>query len=133
MTMETMLAYLPSQHVLQHWKRVLRFFDNFLLIDLPYQECDRRHSNTSATMRFNIYHVMTWCTLHGRRSLDEENFFRLCLQYTATVSPATIYTRKELVSMETYIYYFNIMFYIPEIQKLAFHLPHVRILGTSHC
>ena len=24
-------------------------------------------------------------------------------------------------------------FYIPEIKKLAFHLPHVRILGTHHC
>ena len=24
-------------------------------------------------------------------------------------------------------------FYIPAIQKLAFHLPHVRILGTNHC
>ena len=25
------------------------------------------------------------------------------------------------------------MFYIPAIHKLAFHLPHVRILGTNHC
>ena len=24
-------------------------------------------------------------------------------------------------------------FYIPDIQKLAFHLPHVSILGTNHC
>ena len=24
-------------------------------------------------------------------------------------------------------------FYIPDILKLAFHLPHVRILGTDHC
>ena len=24
-------------------------------------------------------------------------------------------------------------FYIPEIQKLYFHLPHVRIIGTHHC
>ena len=23
--------------------------------------------------------------------------------------------------------------YIPAIHKLAFHLPHVRILGTNHC
>ena len=25
------------------------------------------------------------------------------------------------------------VFYIPAIHKLAFHLPHVRILGTNHC
>ena len=24
-------------------------------------------------------------------------------------------------------------FYLPAIQMLAFHLPHVRILGTNHC
>ena len=45
----------------------------------------------------------------------------------------TIYTRKELIIMETTISGFYTSFYIPAIQKLAFHLPHVRILGTNHC
>ena len=35
--------------------------------------------------------------------------------------------------METTISDFHTSFYIPAIQKLAFHLPHVRILGTNHC
>ena len=35
--------------------------------------------------------------------------------------------------METTIYDFHTCFYIPDIHKLAFHLPHVRILGTNHC
>ena len=35
--------------------------------------------------------------------------------------------------METKISDFRTSFYIPAIQKLAFHLPHVRILGTNHC
>ena len=34
--------------------------------------------------------------------------------------------------METAISDFHTSFYIPAIQKLAFHLPHVRILGTNH-
>ena len=29
--------------------------------------------------------------------------------------------------------YFHTSFYITAIQKLAFHLPHVRIVGTNHC
>ena len=33
---------------------------------------------------------------------------------------------------ETNISYFHNSLYIPAIQKLAFHLPHVRILGTIH-
>ena len=35
--------------------------------------------------------------------------------------------------IETTIYDFHTSFYIPSIQKLAFHLPHVRIFGTNHC
>ena len=34
---------------------------------------------------------------------------------------------------ETTIPDFHTSFYIPDIQKLAFHLPHVRILVTNHC
>ena len=35
--------------------------------------------------------------------------------------------------METTISDFHTSFYIPATQKLAFHLPHVRILVTNHC
>ena len=35
--------------------------------------------------------------------------------------------------METDISDSHTSFYIPAIQKLAFHLPHVRILDTNHC
>ena len=35
--------------------------------------------------------------------------------------------------METTISDFHKSFYISAIQNLAFHLPHVRILGTNHC
>ena len=35
--------------------------------------------------------------------------------------------------METSISDFHTSFYKPAIHKLAFHLPHVRILGTDHC
>ena len=35
--------------------------------------------------------------------------------------------------METNISGFHTSFYIPAIQKLDFHLPHVRILGKNHC
>ena len=35
--------------------------------------------------------------------------------------------------METTISNYCKIFYIPAIQKLVFHLPHVRIIGTNHC
>ena len=34
--------------------------------------------------------------------------------------------------IEKTISYFHTSFYIPAIQKLAFHLPHVRILGINN-
>ena len=35
--------------------------------------------------------------------------------------------------METTISAFHTSFYIPAIQKLAFYLPHTRILSTNNC
>ena len=35
--------------------------------------------------------------------------------------------------METTISNFHTSLYIPEIQKLAFHIPHVQIMGTNDC
>ena len=57
----------------------------------------------------------------------------MCKQEPSSYEFRKIYTRKEPVMTETTIYDFHTSFYIPAIQKLAFHLPHVRILGTNHC
>ena len=35
--------------------------------------------------------------------------------------------------MDTTISNFRTSFYIPEIHKLSFHIPHIQILGTNHC
>ena len=43
-----------------------------------------------------------------------------------------VYTRNDLVLLDTSIIQFQKKFYIPAIQKLSFHLPHVRILGNHH-
>ena len=55
----------------------------------------------------------------------EKNIFIV----TSPVHNTKFHTRKYLVVMETYISDFHISFYIPEIQKMASHLPHVCILG----
>ena len=57
----------------------------------------------------------------------------MCEQESLPDKSTKIYTRKELVMMETTISDFHTSFYIPAIQKLNFRLPHVRILGTNHC
>ena len=57
------------------------------------------------------------------------NVYKIILQNNSKY----IYTKKELVMMETTISNFHTSLYIPEIQELAFHIPHVQILGTTHC
>ena len=57
----------------------------------------------------------------------------MCKQEYLSDNSTKIYTRKELVMMETTISNSHSSLYITYIQKLAFHLPHVRILGTNHC
>ena len=82
---------------------------------------------------FHIYHLSERCTKQDRLPLTDRKSCRKCQQDTASGQSTRIYTRKELVMMETTIYNFNTSFYVPEIQKLAFHSTHVKILGTSHC
>ena len=57
----------------------------------------------------------------------------MCKQDSFSEQSTKIYTRKELVMMEITIYNYRTSFYIPEIYKLAFHIPHVQILGINHC
>ena len=84
-------------------------------------------------MQFHIYHIIGRCTDYGIIPLKEKIFCGMCKQEYLSDGYAKIYIRKEIVMMETTIYDLPTSFYIPAIQRLAFHLPLVRILGTNHC
>ena len=56
----------------------------------------------------------------------------MCKQESSSDEYTKIYTKKHFVMMETTISGLRTIFYIPAIQKLAFQLPHVHILGTNH-
>ena len=133
MAKATVCAYSQSDHALSHWKYVFRFCAKFLSINLPDQEIDYQYPNTSPVVRLHIYSLIAHCTKHVRLPLTDNKMCRRCQQGTDSLQSTNIYTRKYLVIMETTIYNFHTTFYIPEIQKLAFHIPHVQILGTNHC
>ena len=70
--------------------------------------------------------------MHRRHPYHEKT---TCLLYSTSPSSdrtSKVYTRKELVLIETPIIEFHEKFYIKKIQKLAFHLPHVCIRGIHH-
>ena len=131
MYMETMCECPPSQHSLKHRTCVLHCCPNCPQINLPDQLSDIHHSSTSTSISFHIYHLIACYIVHGRLPLDEKEICSLCLQYTDNVSTTKLYIRKELIMMETYIDYFHTNLYIPSIQNLEFHLPHIRTIGTN--
>ena len=122
-----------SDRVLPHWKCVLRCCVKCPSINLPDQETDDHYSNTSPSIRFHIYHIVAHCTTHGRIMLNDKKMCCKCKQDYVSEKPTKIYTRKELVMMETTISNFHTSFYISAIKKLAFLIPHLKIMGTNHC
>ena len=112
---------------------IVFFFSDCLCINIPDQEIDNQNSETTPSSRFHIYHIIARCTAHGRILFKDTNICYICKQESSSDEYTNIYTIKELFIMETTISYFRTSFYIPDIQKLAFHLPHVCILDTNHC
>ena len=133
MAKATMCVYPQSYNALPHWKCVMQFCTKFPSVNLPDQEIYYQYSNTSASIRFHIYHLIANCTAHGRLLLNIRKICLKCKQDSASEQYTKIYTGKELVMMETTISNFHTSFYIPETQDLEFHIPHVQILGKNHC
>ena len=128
-----MCAYTQLDNALSHWKCVLRCCAKCPSVNLPDQETDYQYSDTTPSIKFHIYHLISHCKAHGRIMLNEKKMCCKCEQDYASEKSTKIYTRKELVIMETMISNFRTSFYVSDIQKLAFHLTHVQILGTHHC
>ena len=72
------------------------------------------HSNKFPSISFHVYHLIARFTVHVRHPIEEKNKIQLCLQDLDTVSPAKLYTRKQIVMMETSIVDSHTSFYIPE-------------------
>ena len=121
------------KHMTRQRKQGLRCCTKCPSINLPDQETDEQYLSTSPSIIFQTYHLIAPCKKHVRLTLTNKKSRRKCQQDTVSVKSTKIYTRKDLVIMETTILNLSTSFYIPEIQKLAFHIPHVQILGTNHC
>ena len=125
--------YLQSDNGLPHLKFVLRCCAHCPSVNLPDQGTDKKHEETTPSIRFLIYHIIARCTARGIIPLKDMKICYMCKQESSSNELRKIYTRKGLVMMETTISNFCTSFYIPAIQNLAFFLPHVRILGTNCC
>ena len=90
----------------------LRCYDNCTCINITYQEIDDQYSDTTPSIRFHIYHIIARCTTYGIIPLKDKKICRICKQESSSEKSTKTYTQKELVMMETTIYYFHTSFYI---------------------
>ena len=133
MAKATMCAYSQSDHELPNQKYVLGCCAKCPGINLPDQETDDKYPDTSTSISFHIYHLIARCKINGRLPLTDKKICCKCQHDTASGKSTKIYIKKELVMMEMTISNFHTSFYIPAIQKLAFHITPVQILCTNHC
>ena len=81
----------------------LRCCDQCPKINIPDQEKYDKHPNPSPSIFLNIYHLIALCTKHGKLLVTDKKRFYECQYDTALVQSEKIYTRKEIVMMETTI------------------------------
>ena len=117
----TMCTYPQYDHALPYWKCVLRWCAKCPCINLPDQETDNQYSDTTPYIRFHIYHSIGRCTAHGIITLKYINICYMCKQESSSEKSTKIYTRKEIVMIETKNSNFHTNLYIPAIQNLAFN------------
>ena len=75
-----MCAYTQSDNSLPHCKCVLQFCANCPCINLTDQETDNQYSDTTPSIRFNIYRIIVRCTDHSRILLKDKKFGHKCKQ-----------------------------------------------------
>ena len=65
MSKAKMYTYPNSDHALPHWKCVLRCCTDYPCINIPDQEIYIRYSETTPSIRFQIYHIIGRCNAYG--------------------------------------------------------------------
>ena len=80
----TMCAYPQSDHVLLHWKWVLRCCTKCQCVNISDQETDDQYYNTTPFICFQIYHIIACCTAHVRLPYNAKTFCGMCRQDSAS-------------------------------------------------
>ena len=74
MAKAAMCTYPQSDNSLPHGKCLLRCCDECPYINLPDKETNKKHEETTPSIRFHIYHIIARCTSHGRIPLKDKKY-----------------------------------------------------------
>ena len=84
-------------------------------------------------IKFHIFQNISKCSIHGLRPFKHKNMCELCDTIPDKENKGRTMAKKCFVLHEEVIDVFHEFFYIPTIEKLSFHLAHVRIIGSMEC
>ena len=107
MAMATMCTCPSQHHGLPHCKCVLRCWNKCPIIIITNQEINTYATKICSTIRFNVYCNVSRFSVHGIRPYEEWKIFSMCSTDIISVTPGKIYTKKELVLLETLISEFH--------------------------
>ena len=128
----TMCAYTYSNNILPYWKCVLRWCAECPQFNIHGQETNKnmrkQHPQLGFTFITSLHVVILMVEFRWKTrkyvTFVNKNLHQINLQNIH--HKRSRYDRNKNSD-------FNTTFYIAAIQKLAFNLPHERILGTTHC
>ena len=79
---------------------------------------------------FHIFQNIPKCSIHSLRPFKYKNMGELCDKKLDKDKKGRLMAKKGFVLHEEVIDVFHEKYYIPTIEKVSFHLAHVRILGS---
>jgi len=79
-----------------------------------------------------VYKNVYRCSVCGQLPFDVDGIYMTCRNKNEQSMIGKVYKRKELVLLTESVSNFHQNYYKPAIEKLAYHLAHVKILGTNH-
>ena len=80
MAQATMCVYPMYDYAMPHWKCVLRCCADCPCMYLPDQETYYQYLDTTHSIRFHIYHIISRCNAHGRIPLIYRKTCYICKQ-----------------------------------------------------
>ena len=113
-----------AHHVLPHRKYVLHCCNKLPSMVIPSQEENKDTKNRCPTICFHVYINISRCIMHDIYPYEERKTCSKCSTMHITDISTKLYTRKDIVLLETPITEFYESVYIPEIQKwhYIFHM-----------
>jgi hypothetical protein len=122
---------LPSPEIgHHHWACVMRKCENCPTYKLHDVESQDAHDSPS--IRFHKYVKGTKCTIHGILAV-KSRVCELCETFPEGQKRGKIRSRNYLTLLNRPIGSFMTEYYLPALEEYAYHLPHVRILGSKVC